>query len=342
MKKRGKQRKAQITIFTGIGIVLLLASLFFIFFYGEGKEISTKRPDIRDIVTKYAETCLKMVTENATFNRIGVQGGYINPNGDADYGDVGVPAGSPIPTIHEGHTVPYYLNADCYERHCHRWNICCAPPPPAGDGSCSPCHPCLDERCHWSFEDYFPDETQDISEKIENYIKVEFDKCFKSNVFEEIGINVNKPNTADIKVEASLNEGDISIELIYPLTLKKDETEIEIDLFRITLPFRLKALYNNAKYIVNQVKNANIVDGIPHSPSTPPRFPYTITPDDCTSIDKDNAVNLFIKLSDSGEKEIVQFIDYSTLGNGYLRSYIFQFAVKNINIEKFCNDGRVS
>jgi len=41
-------------------------------------------------------------------------------------------------------------------------------------------------------------------------------------------------------------------------------------------------------------------------------------------------------LNDSGAKEIIQFVDFSTYEQNYFNSYIFQFAVKNVNATGSC------
>jgi hypothetical protein len=311
-----EQKRAQITLFTIIFVVVLITILFFGFFYSTKKEIITKKPDIKDIVIKYAETCLKMVTENGTFNRLGYQGAYISVDG-SEYEDSGIPDGSPAPTKEEGHSVPYYLKAICNPN-----PNCCLQPCDEG---------CCGWGCDWEYDTYLPDETEDLSiiaEKLENYIKVEFNNCFKTNIFKDIGINVTKPSDTDVNVEVTLNEEDMTAEVIYPLKIEKEGIKADVDVFRVTIPIRLKALYESAKDFVK-----NIEEETSGCVAETDAAPYTITPD-CDSYNKNGLTNVFVKVSDNGEKEIVQFMDYSIFGQGYVRgSYIFQFAIKNVNVK---------
>lgn len=228
-----------------------------------------------NIVTTYAESCLKLVSEDALFYKIGLQGGYIDPN--------------EIPneqrTSFLSISVPYYLEAICTETRC-------------------------------SFKDYIPDEDK-IIERLSDYIIVEFQKCFDKTIFEDIGLNVTY-SVKNVRADVSLNEDDVFIKINYPIIVERDETKTNLDIFTVTLPIRLKALYDSSKDFVQKIKNTN-------------SNTYTINLEDCKSSDKNGLTNAYIKNS-----EIFQFVDFSTYKEKYFNSYIFQFAVKNINIDGSC------
>ena len=65
-------------------------------------------------------------------------------------------------------------------------------------------------------------------------------------------------------------------------------------------------------------------------------IPYSLSASECASFDKNGVTNVYLKTSDSGKKEIVQFVDFSTYQNHYVKSYIFQLAVKNIDVQGNC------
>ncbi len=172
-----------------------------------------------------------------------------------------------------------------------------------------------------AFNENIPKESA-IIEKLQNYIIVEFQKCLNTTVFEDIGLSIAKP-AQNINVDVSLNKEDVSIKLNYPLTITSGKARIALDFFAVTLPIRLKALYSSSIELVQKIEAANSGE-------------YIITPADCISFDKNGLTNVYVKSSDNGPKEIIQFVDFSTYEKYYFHSYIFQFAVKNIRVDGNC------
>ena len=299
MEKRG-----QITIFLilGISIVLIIG----LSYYAKNakdkgaliKDIN-KKVDNTDIIKVYAENCLKKVSEEALF-QVGEHGGYINPNGDERYDEQGVPSNYPT-ALFLGEKLPYYIQS-------------------------------LTALGITTYNTYVPD-LSTINKKLTNYIAVEFEKCFNASVFESLGINITNPvvdyqainfdfSKTNVKVDVSLNANDVSVRLNYPLTVKKGGAETELDTFMVTLPIRLKALYESAASLVENIKNSQ-----PNA--------YHIT-SDCGAYDKNGLTNVYLKNSDNAPNEIVQFVDFSTYKEKYFKSYIFQFAVKDVNVQGYC------
>ena len=96
------QKRAQVTLFMILAVVLviILGLSYYIAKYNAKSKSSQsirEKTDFTDtsIVKTYAESCLKSVSEDALFNRIGLHGGYVNSN-----------------------SVPYYLEASCTESRC--------------------------------------------------------------------------------------------------------------------------------------------------------------------------------------------------------------------------------
>lgn len=331
------QKRSQITVFLILGIILIV--VFGLMYYANTNKRTTtvktqatkENVESTDIVNSYAENCIKKAAEEALFNRIGLQGGFINPNGDVRYKEEGI-RNSPITpptTLFDDKIIPYFLEVKCNE-HCHQWEdiLDCRPKPEPCEPDCSPIctvvgQRCVQNFCHWGYTEYIPS-LDSIKEKLGNYIKVEFEKCFNTKVFEDIGMKFIKPSAAKISVDIGLNEEDVSIKLTYPLTIIKDKTQANIDSFAITLPIRLKALYESAKHFVNQIKN------VPEMEMPPSIIKYIIMPD-CGTYDKNHLTNVYFK-----NNEIVQFVDFSTYKEKYLNSFIFQFAVKNVNVNGAC------
>ncbi|MEK6946368.1 MAG: hypothetical protein AABX32_02070, partial [Nanoarchaeota archaeon] len=86
------QKRGQIAIFLIIGVVLLiLVGIFYSLAKYSVKSASKNavaentKPSDAGIVKAYAISCLKMVSDDALFNRIGLQGGFIEPAGAPNY-----------------------------------------------------------------------------------------------------------------------------------------------------------------------------------------------------------------------------------------------------------------
>ena len=275
MKKRG-----QLTLFLILALSLVL--IFGLVYYLEGykktknakaqAESANQNSDEVPVVKSFAENCIKKSAEDALFNRIGMQGGFVNPAGDSKYAEEGI-SNSPInpPTaLFDDNTVPFYYEADC-GLDCTGWSTCTS----NANGnlvddsggiildstgvpaeSCPPPH-CVSWECVCQENEYLPDATQNlelIGAKLKHYIEAEFDNCFDSDIFKAVGIEVIRPADITANADVSLNAEDVTIKLSYPLTIKKDSTETKLDSFIVILPIRTKALYDSSKDFVAQVK----------------------------------------------------------------------------------------
>ena len=106
MKKRG-----QISVFLIFGLLIIVSG--WLYFHAKstaasGKSQTSVVTGLSDsdsqIVTVFAESCIKIAAEDALFNKIGIQGGYLEVAGTS--------------TKFLGNNIPFYLQADCQEDHC--------------------------------------------------------------------------------------------------------------------------------------------------------------------------------------------------------------------------------
>lgn len=337
MKKRG-----QITVFLVIGMIILI--LFGMYYYVKSysaksavKNAPGKRSEA-DIVKAYVESCIKNVAEDALFEKIGEQGGYVDVIANPTYGENGIINSpiSPAYTQFQGKNVSYYLEVYCEQIGCSQYAACPVPP-------CA----CVKQKCvSWNYRGYIPSLDM-IGKKLANYIAVEFENCFKKNIFGDIGIKIEKPvvdyrainfdfSRTNVNVEIKANEEDTSVMLKYPIIITIGGTETKIDSFIVVLPIRLKALHDSSIDLINNIKAKISNDPAYRDTDFLTEVPYSLSASECTSFDKNGITNVYTKTSDSGKKEIVQFVDFSTYHQYYFNSYIFQFAVRNVNVIGNC------
>ncbi|MBI2128929.1 hypothetical protein HYU07_01690 [Candidatus Woesearchaeota archaeon] len=149
------------------------------------------------------------------------------------------------------------------------------------------------------------------------YVAAEVDKCIDFNMLKDLGYNVTKAD--EIKVSFKINKADISVSMQYPITAKKESSIAELSQFNVALPIRLGLLYEKANEMANAIKAAK--------ESQPPQV-YDIS-QRCSMFDND--VNVYFK-----NNEIVQLVDFKTFYYKYTHSFIYQFAVKNVNFAGEC------
>ncbi len=266
MKKRG-----QISLFLIAGVfIVVLFGLYFYLNRANVDKIAKEKPQPEGVeaVKAYADSCIKMISDEALFEKIGLQGGYMN-----------LPS-SPAPTIYQNNDVPIYI-----------------------DGNNA----------------YLPG-LDTIQNQLSHYVKTEFEKCFDVSVFKKMGMEIIKEQ--DFNVDASLNEEDVTIKLGYPMKISQGSNLVELNSFVVTLPIRIKALYESAEVMASKIKESQ--------PNV-----YDISAD-CSLYDKNGLTNVYLKDSNDGSAKIIQFVDFSTYQNYYVNSYVFQFAIKNVNVDGSC------
>ena len=153
----------------------------------------------------------------------------------------------------------------------------------------------------------------EIEEDMENEIKDIFENCSDLSFFKEMGFNVTR--LGQTLVDVSLMDETIRVELTYPLSIKKREFEIELRYFTVTLPIRLGSLYDSSLELISNIKSSQ---------------PYNIT-QDCYLYDTNNKTNIYFKGGN-----IIQLMDFSTYEHEYLQTYVFQFAVEDVQVTGGC------
>jgi len=288
-------KRGQITLFMLVGIVIIVifGLIYYITAYAtKGKTTASNEEaaklalDITPIKT-YAETCLEKASEEGIW-LVGAQGGYVDPDSDGNsfYGE----AGNAILlfTDYQDDKVPYYLDE-------------------TDDGGILG----LDE----------------IEEKLSKYIIVEFEKCLDLETLGNLGFDITQPDVdyknkgyyysdlVDSKV--SINKEDVTVQIKYPLVIRKKEAVTELSDFRVSLPVRLGALYDSAANLIG-----NIISSQP--------LTYSIT-SDCSIYDTNGLTNIYFK-----DNKIIQFMDFKTYEYKYLKAYIFQFAIQDVSFNGEC------
>ena len=229
------QKRGQVTVFIIVGICI--AIIFAWVYYSanlvakEKSYVSTKKVYGFDVdpIKNYVETCLEKASEEGLW-LVGIHGGYINPNGDPSYGEVGHKL-SPS-TSYNGEKVPYYSNGI-----------------KATYPSLSQIEEKLSRYIIVEFENCL-----DFSIFEEKGFNIE-----KPNVnYQAIGFNFNN---VPVNSKVSISKEDVVIDIEYPLTIKNQDSVAKLSEFRISLPLRLGALYNGATSLITNIinsKNYNI------------------------------------------------------------------------------------
>ncbi|MDP2749311.1 MAG: hypothetical protein Q8O89_00585, partial [Nanoarchaeota archaeon] len=227
--KRLGGKKAQITIFIIIGMMLLFSSA--VYFYIQNQTLEIKVPDVViekvpsefQPVSDYVTACIKSTAE-AALVKVGAGGGYIdfkanslvNPtNGNANgvsFPGVNFPGAQDIPYW-------YYLKGDNNGK---SFSVATEQPYLAkeerrGSGS-------------------------SIQEELEKFFNSEFPKCINGfEAFQGQGFFIAQG--ADPRSEVVIADEDVVFKVYYPLTLRKGGHETTVSKYVITTPLKLKQIY---------------------------------------------------------------------------------------------------
>jgi len=298
MEKRG-----QIAVFLILGIAIIILTGF-VFYTASNiakqdvdsaiKETAKTPTEITPIKI-YAESCLKDVSERGLW-LIGEHGGYIDPDGNATYGEDGIDPS--LYTTYNKKKVPYYLNDFSYTSSFLGLN--------------------------------------DIEKKLAKYIIVEFEKCFDSRAFEDEGFYITGPdinytdiefdfNIVEVDSKVSINRDSVAVNIKYPLDIKKKDFNSRIEDFRAELPVRLGRIYNTS---FNNNAPEGLLKNITDKWSNGEE--YKIEDFNCDSHDPLKQINIYSRNNDDniGDTKIIRVVDYFPFYNKYLKAYIFQFAIK--------------
>ena len=309
VKKRG-----QVTLFILAGIVILMSALL-MFYLKSSNAGATSQTSVEKIskagfetapIKNYIERCLKNSAEKSFLDRIGLQGGYVSTSGHelSKYYDRGAgdfySGTGDMLVIYDSHKVPFYMDGDA--------------------------------------ESIIPKEQ--IEKKSARYIFAEFLDCINFSEFSKFGYIINAPDTENIlpdlkndfassiySVKVGINDKDISVKLAYPITIKKEAFKADIPNFIVTIPFGLGESYDTSRKIIDKIKQRGQISN-----------QYNISLD-CNIYNLNGMTNIYYKPmgKDSG---VIQIVDFSTYYNYYFKSFVFQFAVKNVNVTGQCAGSR--
>ena len=331
-------KKAQVTIFILISIVLLAA--FLLLFNLSQNIAETKSRKTADMVysdilqktplTKYIERCIDMSAKNS-IKIISEQGGFFFKNQPGSMIDWDIPYITkddkriayqiypPNPFLVErtslypcytpnANVPPIMVGDHCYENYDHSlayYIFGSTGEPEKG------INPDLCEAYNYSRAGYecFCEECTgySIETQLENFIENEIKDCV--NLEDLTTYNVSRGN---ISVDVLIGNEDVTINLKFPLVIKIKgfEAETKFQGFSITLPIRLKVIYDTARTIINKEINDisfNLID---------------------------DAYNLRIPYLDYKIEPIPEDIAYLytiTDSKSQIegKDYVFQFAIKN-------------
>jgi hypothetical protein len=222
-------RKAQITLFIIIGIlIIIVGGIAFWLLAGQAQ----KNPDIlgtiqlqtqADIVKNYVEKCLFDVSVRGIY-LITSQGGYIDPEYNAYYGDY-----DQVEWVRSGELkIPYW---------------------------------------YYGGVDISPSLNQ-VETKLGRYILVEGENCTNVESIQSLtGTKIIKPATTyqetffdtskeKTNISVSINERDVSVRYYFPITLKRNDSEITVKEYYAYIPFAIGLDFASAKEIVGKISTA--------------------------------------------------------------------------------------
>ncbi|MBW2967112.1 hypothetical protein KY362_01360 [Candidatus Woesearchaeota archaeon] len=243
-----KGRKAQITVFMIIGIILLFSTS--LIFYIRARVVEDVPAEVMEAVEDvpieaqpvkiYVENCIKQ-TGRAAIEDLGLHGGYVRPH-DPDIALKQFYVG-PDPTDSEGITmfdrpetvIPYWW-------HLKSTNTC--------SGNCE--FESLRPPLRKSGGEY------SIEEQIDTYVKAKLPGCLKDfGMFREQGylfeVGEITPNT---RVAAD----DVSIVVHYPITFSRDGSATDLNRFAARIEVDLEQVYEMASMIVQEQIDKNYLE----------------------------------------------------------------------------------
>ena len=173
-----------------------------------------------------------------------------------------------------------------------------------------------------SYRSVFPS-LEEIKSNLFDFIVLRLDSCLNFNEFEEIGYTIEKPDSEEILNKIRINLESVDVKIVYPLTIKKDDSVVKIENFRVEVPLRFGVLYESAVTLVNSIRNYPLGYHIEEG---------------CDMYDKNGLTAVYLKDDDLNDpnSKIVQFIDYSTYHAYDTASYRLQFSVKNVAVSGEC------
>lgn len=238
MKKIFSSKKAQITIFIIIGIILLFSSA--LIFYIKNKVtgsnpdpiiIQQQLPEDLEGIKKYVDQCIYSTGKQAV-TILGSQGGYIYPKEYGIIGDVNNPTEGtgihPFKNI-QNYIIPYWYYLESP-------NTC--------NGDCV-------------FAQKKPADISVLEDQISRYIVENLEYCISDfEIYKNMGytIKLNGP----ITVKTTIARNDVVLDVNWPMRAGQ-ENQKDLKQFLVKLPVNLRSIYNFADKIMFFEQNQSMV-----------------------------------------------------------------------------------
>jgi hypothetical protein len=235
------QKRGQVTVFVVIGLVILVSA--FLIWYFTARQVTVQTPEtllretpeqVKD-VRLYVDECLQIVGKQAVVN-LGEHGGWIYDESDPELiqkpFDVSFnPTDSEgVQLTNTGLKLPYwyYLKSD---------NDC--------------------RNCKFSLE--FVPTKATMTEGINLYIEKKLQSCLKD--FKPLlkkGYTIRK--AGDTVADAKISPDAVTLDIKYPLEIKKDQKDYTLTDFTSVLPVKLGRTYDLAATLVNKEQSAGFLE----------------------------------------------------------------------------------
>jgi len=313
-----KKKRAQVTVYIILGIIILFAAIFFFYLRGttEGdmgmQEIirAQKIPKEARPITNYVTTQLDDATKKGLY-LIGRQGGYIYES----QGGLTPESTKTIP--YTGNNVSYGIYKQTEETSYYYF-----PDPPRYPWDTFPCiiyENCVGDRIHLNMGSFGTENLPPLNgsnlphPSIESQLKIYITKYLREHInltiFNEQGFNITY---GEINVSVIIGENDIIAFLEYPLIINKKSIGMKanVNYFYTNPQIRLKKVY---KFVEKIIKN-DIVD---------------ITFDIANPNNDENDIRIEKVKNVYGNDDIIVIRDDKSML--YAKPYTFQFARENRN-----------
>jgi len=232
-----KHKKAQITIFIIIGIIILLGFGTYVYISGSQKAetipsetIIEKIPVQFQPIGVFVESCL-IKTSAEALDKIGKSGGYTDLTANAIISNPSEPT--------ESNAFRFFPEDENSET-AYWWYF-------KSSNNCLANCECSSEMPYLRKEDGTPS----VEAELEKYIDLNMEACLDDfTSFKQQGYIVEEKG--ELKTTATIAENDIPILVEYPLKVKKGDSEEDIKNFFVRIPLNLNRIYELASEITRK------------------------------------------------------------------------------------------
>ncbi|HLD89103.1 MAG TPA: hypothetical protein VI894_02755, partial [Candidatus Nanoarchaeia archaeon] len=229
MENKKERKKAQVSLFLVLGLVIVAGSLFVYYIARESvKEVEKPSPPEIVPLKNYVEGCLSQIAVEG-LRKLGEHGGYIQPNNPELSKKVfSMATAENNPAEADG------ISLGAEESFIPYWYYL---------KSKSNC-----KRCTLS-EENIPSIVE-IEQQLDGYIEEQLNSCLNSfKPFLEKKYEIKQTDRRIIRT--TITEQEILIELGFPLEIKRGDQKFEITDFSTTIPYNFIKIYNEALTIID-------------------------------------------------------------------------------------------